>query len=194
MDRGDPGQTAAMFRKRGKIQVYLGFLNGPRRRREARLTRHQLPAREKLRRVERQWERPRDHRKSRSPQRTDHHLLGGDEQKATAKSKPDPSGSGKGQAEKLRIRAADTREKARKKSPKLKPGEPHDRHQGATNLEGTRWSKPSQPGGTARTERVRKVASPDRRRQRAGRQGSSRIPARRQLFGAAKSTGVDTSR
>lgn len=98
----------------GKSRFTWGFLNGPRRRREERLTRHQLPAREKLRRVERQWERPRDHRKSRSPQRTDHHLLGGDGQKATAKSKPDPSGSGKGQAEKLRIRAADPRERARK--------------------------------------------------------------------------------
>jgi hypothetical protein len=108
---------------------------------------------------------------------TDHHLLGGDGQNTTAKSKPDPSGSGKGQAENLRIRAADPRERARKKSPKLKPGEPHDRHQGATNLEGTRWSKPSQPRVTARAERVRKVASPDRRRQRAGRQGSSRIPS-----------------
>jgi hypothetical protein len=40
----------------GKPRFTWGLLNEPRRRREVRLTRHRLPAREKLRRVERQWE------------------------------------------------------------------------------------------------------------------------------------------
>lgn len=42
--------------REGNPRFTWGLLNGPRRRREERLTRHQLPAREKLRRVERQWE------------------------------------------------------------------------------------------------------------------------------------------
>lgn len=57
---------------------------------------------------------------------------------------------------------------------KLKPGEPHDRHQGATNLEAAKWSKPSKSGRTTRAERVRDVAAPDRRWTRAKRHGSSR--------------------
>jgi hypothetical protein len=55
------------------------------------------------------------------------------------------------------------------------PGEPHDRFQGATNLKSARWSKPSQPGGTARAERVREVATPDRRWLRVARRISSEI-------------------
>jgi hypothetical protein len=54
-------------------------------------------------------------------------------------------------------------------------GEPHDRFQGATNLRRARWSKPSQPGGTARAERVRKVAAPGRRWLRVARQISSEV-------------------
>ena len=42
-------------------------------------------------------------------------------------------------------------------------GEPHGRLQGATDLQGMARSKPSKPGGTARTERVRDLASPGRR-------------------------------
>jgi hypothetical protein len=52
-------------------------------------------------------------------------------------------------------------------------GEPQDRFQGATNLKSARWSKPSQPGGTARAERVRKVAAPGRRWLRAAAPVSS---------------------
>jgi hypothetical protein len=194
MDRGGPDQTAAMSRKRGKTQVHLGAPE--RTETQTRGTVDAAPAAGKGKASKGVAPVGMPTRPSEEPVAAAdcHHLLGGDAQKATAKSKPDPSGSGKGQAENLRIRAADPRERARKWSPKLKPGEPHDRHQGATNLEGTRWSKPSQPGGTARTERVRKVASPDRRRLRAGRRGSSRIRTRRQLFGAAKPPGVDTSR
>jgi hypothetical protein len=44
-----------------------------------------------------------------------------------------------------------------------KRGEPHGRLQGATNLHRSQRSKPSESGGTTRTERVRKVASPGRR-------------------------------
>lgn len=79
-----------------------------------------------------------------------------------------------GQVETLRNHAADPREKVRNGLLKLQPGEPHDRHQGATNLEGARWSKPSQSGRTTRAERIRKVAAPDRRWRRAKRAGSSR--------------------
>jgi hypothetical protein len=50
---------------------------------------------------------------------------------------------------------------------RLKRGEPHDRFQGATDLRCAGWSKPPKPGGTARAERVRRVAAPDRRRRRA---------------------------
>jgi hypothetical protein len=49
----------------------------------------------------------------------------------------------------------------------LKLGEPHDRFQGATNLRRARWRKPSKPRETARAERVRKVAAPDRKWHRA---------------------------
>jgi len=45
----------------------------------------------------------------------------------------------------------------------LKCGEPHDRLQGATNLQTVARSKPSEPGGTARAERVRCLAGPSRR-------------------------------
>lgn len=45
----------------------------------------------------------------------------------------------------------------------LKCGEPHDRLQGATNLQAVARSKPSEPGGTARAERVRCLAGPSRR-------------------------------
>ena len=62
-------------------------------------------------------------------------------------------------------------------------GEPHDRFQGATNLKGTRWSKPPQPGGTARAERVREVATPGRRHP-APDGTSFRGGTRKQLFGA----------
>jgi hypothetical protein len=48
----------------------------------------------------------------------------------------------------------------------LKRGEPHGRLQGATNLQGIEQSKPSEPGGTARTERARRLATPGRRRRR----------------------------
>jgi hypothetical protein len=44
----------------------------------------------------------------------------------------------------------------------LKLGEPHDRFQGARNLKSARWSKPSKPGGTARTERARRLAASGR--------------------------------
>lgn len=58
-------------------------------------------------------------------------------------------------------RAGVTGPAAATKSQKL--GEPHDRFQGAKNLRGTMRSKPSKPGGTARTERIRKVAASNRR-------------------------------
>jgi hypothetical protein len=48
-------------------------------------------------------------------------------------------------------------------APGLKRGEPHDRLQGATDLQGSAWSNPSKPGGTARTERVLDVAVQGRR-------------------------------
>jgi hypothetical protein len=48
----------------------------------------------------------------------------------------------------------------RRLDPKL--GEPHGRLRGATNSQGAARSKPSKPGGTARTERVGRVA-PSRR-------------------------------
>jgi hypothetical protein len=50
-----------------------------------------------------------------------------------------------------------------------KRGEPHDRYQGAINLKSAGRSKPSKPGGTARAERVRRVAAPGRRQQRVER-------------------------
>jgi len=71
----------------------------------------------------------------------------------------------------------------------LKPGEPQDRFQGATNLKSARWSKPSQPGGTARAERVRKVASPGRRWLRAARRISSEI----ERVAALRSSGITGS-
>jgi len=45
----------------------------------------------------------------------------------------------------------------------LECGEPHDRLQGATNLQAVARSKPSKPGGTARAERARNLAGPSRR-------------------------------
>ena len=74
-----------------------------------------------------------------------------------------PRGPGEGQAVDLRVSAGQPRERATKRLLKLQPGEPHDRHQGAINLEGARWCKPSKPGRTARAERVQKLASLDRR-------------------------------
>jgi len=41
----------------------------------------------------------------------------------------------------------------------LKQGEPQDRLQGAINLQGVARRKPLKPGGTARAERARRVAS-----------------------------------
>jgi hypothetical protein len=70
-----------------------------------------------------------------------------------------------------------------------KHGEPHDRQQGATNLQSARWSKPSQPGGTARAERVRKVAASDRKWLRVVR----RLPSGRQLSTALRSSGTTGS-
>jgi len=45
----------------------------------------------------------------------------------------------------------------------LKHSEPHDRLQGATNLQGDARSKPLKPGGTARAERMLSVAAWHRR-------------------------------
>lgn len=77
-----------------------------------------------------------------------------------------------------------------------KRGEPHDRQQGATDLRGSRRSKPSKSGRTARTERVRSVAAPGRWRTPSPRQarnpsGSSAVQGRREvrLFGAAPRQG-----
>jgi hypothetical protein len=53
---------------------------------------------------------------------------------------------------------------------RLKRGEPHGRFQGATNLRRAGQSKPSKPGGTARAERVRRVAAPGRWQRRVERQ------------------------
>lgn len=109
VNNGERARTAVTRARRLQCPAREGITrfawrlpNEPRRRREARMTRHRLPAREKLRRVERQWERPRDCQKSRSPPRNDRHLLGGDGRTETAKSKPNPSGPGKDQAEELR--------------------------------------------------------------------------------------------
>jgi hypothetical protein len=44
----------------------------------------------------------------------------------------------------------------------MKLGEPHGRLQGAINLQGILWRKPSKSGGTTRTERARRLA-PQRR-------------------------------
>jgi hypothetical protein len=71
----------------------------------------------------------------------------------------------------------------------LQPGEPHDRFQGATNLKCAWWSKPSQPGGTARAERVRKVAAPDRRWLRA----APRISSETRYAAALRSSGTTGS-
>jgi hypothetical protein len=68
-----------------------------------------------------------------------------------------------------------------------KLGEPHDRFQGATNLKSARWRKPPQPGGTARAERVRSLATPGQRQRRAGWKvpsGVSRTAALRSSDGA----------
>jgi hypothetical protein len=56
-----------------------------------------------------------------------------------------------------------------------KRGEPHGRLQGAIDLQGPERSKPSQSGGTTRTERVWSVAAPGRRRASARREWTHRI-------------------
>ena len=71
----------------------------------------------------------------------------------------------------------------------LKLGEPHDRFQGATNLKGAWWSKPPQPGGTARAERVREVATPGRSWRCAG----WRVPSGADQTAALRSSGVGGS-
>lgn len=62
-NNGERERTAVARARRLQCPIREGnhrftweILNGPGRRREERLTRHRLPAREKLRRVERQWE------------------------------------------------------------------------------------------------------------------------------------------
>jgi len=64
-----------------------------------------------------------------------------------------------------------------------KRGEPHGRFQGATNLESAGRSKPSKPGGTARAERTRRVASPGRRQSDAASRflGTRRTAAPRSI-------------
>jgi hypothetical protein len=59
-----------------------------------------------------------------------------------------------------------------------KQGEPHGRKQGATNLLGIAWSKPSKSGRTTRTEHVGGVASSGQR-QIFGCAGSGREMQRR---------------
>jgi hypothetical protein len=75
----------------------------------------------------------------------------------------------------------------------LKLGEPHDRFQGATNLNSVRWSKPSESGGTTGTERARRLAASGRWCT-ASHGMSPRGRAGRQLLGAAEAPGVDTTR
>jgi hypothetical protein len=74
--------------------------------------------------------------------------------------------SGMGQPHHHSPRAAEER-------PQLKHGEPHGRLQGAIDLHGVERSKPSESGGTTRTERARKLALPSRR-EGLGRPGSGR--------------------
>jgi len=62
-----------------------------------------------------------------------------------------PAGSGKRGGQGQQVRSL------------LKPGEPHGRLQGATNLRSRAWSKPSKPGGTARAEGAGEMALFSRR-------------------------------
>jgi hypothetical protein len=63
--------------------------------------------------------------------------------------------------------------RANEERPHQKHGESHGRLQGAIDLQGVERSKPSESGGTARTERVRRLAPPGRR-SGLGRPGSGR--------------------
>jgi hypothetical protein len=63
--------------------------------------------------------------------------------------------------------------RAKEAQPLQKHGEPHGRLQGAIDLQGAERSKPSESGGTARTERVRRLAPPGRW-EGFGRPGSGR--------------------
>jgi hypothetical protein len=87
----------------------------------------------------------------------------------------DPSGSTVRCADAPRLAAERTQTVDRAGPVDPQPGEPHDRFQGATNLKSARWSKPSQPGGTARAERARRVAAPGRRWLRVARMISSEV-------------------
>jgi len=135
----------------------------------------QLAAREKLRRVERQWEWLEE--ASCSPRRVGRLCgpLRRDEQRPGRRSRDrNPLGEEGHDARKESGLRREPDAKVDQMGPEnLKPGEPQDRFQGATNLKSARWSKPSQPGGTARAERVRKVAAPGRKWLRAARLVSS---------------------
>jgi len=138
----------------------------------------QLLTREKLRRVERHWERSK--RNDDEPRRssecappgtpepddkvgetTPTERTLGSEPQAPANRDPSPRlGGRRGQAT-----PNDSKDR--------KHGEPHDRQQGATNLQSARWSKPSKSGGTTRAERTRDLARPGRRWLRVATQNPS---------------------
>jgi hypothetical protein len=88
---------------------------------------------------------------------------------ATGRRRPPSRGARDGRATDHRLTAEGGRKSDSDVDQGRKLGEPHDRFQGATNLKSARRSKPSQPGGTARAERVRRVAAPDRRQHRVER-------------------------
>ena len=128
----------------------------------------QLLTREKLRRVERHWERSQRIRE-RASRRQPAEPFGAERvarqgRCTQARRKPPRSAT--------RQRSDTTatppfRRTERSGSPHAskdrKHGEPHDRQQGAIDLQSARWSKPPKPGGTARAERVRDVAAPGQR-------------------------------